>query len=230
MRLNEKGRYLVGRVRLLALAFAACGAVFLVYGAADLLARGEPLTLVLLALAAYVALAFTAWHTVVRPYRLRGRAIQQMLRGYGIGEAERAMLPFDSGDELLLRQVQSWLDPSKVFQLNKRQAQYLALQNQINPHFLYNTLESIRSEALLAGLSSVADMTEALAKFFRYTISKVENLVTVEEELQNCETYYHIQQYRFAERLQLNIRCSEEDRAELYCCRFWKTASSMARS
>ena len=42
MRLNEKGRYLVGRVRLLALAFAACGAVFLVYGAADLLARGEP--------------------------------------------------------------------------------------------------------------------------------------------------------------------------------------------
>ncbi len=222
MRLNEKGRYLVGRVRLLALAFAACGAVFLVYGAADLLARGEPLTLVLLALAAYVALAFTAWHTVVRPYRLRGRAIQQMLRGYGIGEAERAMLPFDSGDELLLRQVQSWLDPSKVFQLNKRQAQYLALQNQINPHFLYNTLESIRSEALLAGLSSVADMTEALAKFFRYTISKVENLVTVEEELQNCETYYHIQQYRFAERLQLNIRCSEEDRAELYRCRLPK--------
>ena len=132
------------------------------------------------------------------------------------------MLPFDSGDELLLRQVQFWLDPSKVFQLNKRQAQYLALQNQINPHFLYNTLESIRSEALLAGLSSVADMTEALAKFFRYTISKVENLVTVEEELQNCETYYHIQQYRFAERLQLNIRCSEEDRAELYRCRLPK--------
>ena len=118
--------------------------------------------------------------------------------------------------------MQSWLDPSKVFQLNKRQAQYLALQNQINPHFLYNTLESIRSEALLAGLSSVADMTEALAKFFRYTISKVENLVTVEEELQNCETYYHIQQYRFAERLQLNIRCSEEDRVELYRCRLPK--------
>ena len=65
---------------------------------------------------------------------------------------------------------------------NKRQAQYLALQNQINPHFLYNTLESIRGEALLAGLNSVADMTEALAKFFRYTITKVENLVSVEEE------------------------------------------------
>ena len=50
--------------------------------------------------------------------------------------------------------------------LNKRQAQYLALQNQINPHFLYNTLESIRGEAIIAGLDSVADMTEALARFF----------------------------------------------------------------
>ena len=92
--------------------------------------------------------------------------------------------------------------------LNKRQAQYLALQNQINPHFLYNTLESIRSEVLIAGLTSVSDMTEALASFFRYTISKVENLVSVEEELQNCETYFKIQQYRFGERLQLTIELS----------------------
>ena len=50
---------------------------------------------------------------------------------------------------------------------------------------------------LISGLASVADMTEALAAFFRYTISKVENLVSVEEELQNCETYFRIQQYRF---------------------------------
>ena len=67
MRLNEKGRYLVGRVRLLALAFAACGAVFLVYGAADLLARGEPLTLVLLALvhwAGFLAMLFVVLFAV----------------------------------------------------------------------------------------------------------------------------------------------------------------------
>ena len=40
----------------------------------------------------------------------------------------------------------------------------------------------------MAGLDNLADMTEALAIFFRYTISKVENLVTVEEELENCAT------------------------------------------
>ena len=93
--------------------------------------------------------------------------------------------------------LQRMLDSSELLKLNKRQAQYLAIQNQINPHFLYNTLESIRSEALIAGLTSVSDMTEALAAFFRYTISKVENLVSVEEELQNCETYFKIQRYRF---------------------------------
>lgn len=100
--------------------------------------------------------------------------------------------------------------------MNKRQAQYLALQNQINPHFLYNTLESIRSEAMQVRLDSVADMTEALATFFRYTISKVENLVTVEEELQNYETYFRIQQYRFGDRLSLDIQCDAEDRDKLY--------------
>ena len=63
---------------------------------------------------------------------------------------------------------------STTLELSKRQAQYQALQNQINPHFLYNTLESIRSEALISGLDSVADMCEALAGFFRYTISNIE--------------------------------------------------------
>ena len=106
--------------------------------------------------------------------------------------------------------------------LNKRQAQYLALQNQINPHFLYNTLESIRGEALIAGLDGVADMTEALAKFFRYTITKVENLVSVEEELDNCETYFGIQKYRFGDRLKLHIEYDPDEYEKIMNCRIPK--------
>ena len=114
------------------------------------------------------------------------------------------------------------MDSSELLKMNKRQAQYLALQNQINPHFLYNTLESIRSEALLSGLTSVSDMTEALATFFRYTISKVENLVSVEEELHNCETYLRIQKYRFGSRLNFTITCDPEERDAIYSCRLPK--------
>ena len=114
--------------------------------------------------------------------------------------------------------MQEYLTTSTTLELSKRQAQYQALQNQINPHFLYNTLESIRSEALLAGLTSVASMCEKLASFFRYTISNMENLVTVEEEIDNIITYFYIQQYRFGERLQLEIQCPEEDREAAMKC------------
>ena len=88
----------------------------------------------------------------------------------------------------------------------QEQLELRLLQEQINPHFLYNTLEGIRSEALIAGLDSIAEMTEALATFFRYTISNLENLVTLEDELANIENYYYIQQFRFGSKLDLKIQ------------------------
>lgn len=54
-------------------------------------------------------------------------------------------------------------------------------------------------------------MTEALATFFRYTISQVENLVTLEDELANIENYYYIQQFRFGEKLALHIEYDHDD-------------------
>ena len=180
--------------------------------------RGEPVGLLWAALAVLVlgVLAVRCWICV--PFRAREHALRLIMEGGATEQEEAAALTcaFSPAEEQMFQQMRQVIDPTHLFNLNKRQAQYLALQNQINPHFLYNTLEGIRSEAILAGLDSVADMTEALATFFRYTISKVENLVTVEEELQNCETYFRIQQYRFGSRLCLDIQCAAEDREELY--------------
>lgn len=129
----------------------------------------------------------------------------------------------------LCKEIQSVLDRlketeriSSALEFSTRQAQYVALQNQINPHFLYNTLESIRSEALMAGLTSVAEMCEALATFFRYTISNTESLVTIEEELQNTQIYFYIQKYRFGDRLSLTIDYNEEDRHAINKCKIPK--------
>lgn len=214
---KKKRSYLLNRMRRL-FWFALSGVVAsLIWLVLQCVRWQAPLWPVALMLAGVLGWVIAWWRLVIVPMGRRKTEIDQMLHGYG-NPQERQIVPVDSTDELLQQQVKTWLDPSKVFQLNKRQAQYLALQNQINPHFLYNTLESIRSEALLAGLSSVADMTEALANFFRYTISKTENLVTVEEELQNCETYFHIQQYRFGDRLELEIDCAEEDKDEIFHC------------
>lgn len=160
---------------------------------------------------------------ILRPYLQMERAMRLFLDGYTTADlTDLCHAATTPAVYQMLEHMMKIMDSSELLKLNKRQAQYLALQNQINPHFLYNTLESIRSEALIAGLTSVADMTEALATFFRYTISKVENLVSVEEELENCRTYFRIQQYRFGERLSLSIECDPEDREEIYGCRLPK--------
>jgi len=112
-----------------------------------------------------------------------------------------------------------WIKPAPKRSLeflsdNQKEAKYLALQNQINPHFLYNTLEGIRSEALVGGLPSVAQMSELLARFFRYNISHLDQLVTVEEEISNLETYFQIQQFRFEDRIKLET-FFEGERAQI---------------
>jgi len=77
-------------------------------------------------------------------------------------------------------------------------AEYLALQNQINPHFLYNTLEAVRSDAICAGAKDIANTVKALATFFRYTITDVGTQVLLEDEINNVENYFMIQKYRFS--------------------------------
>ena len=168
------------------------------------------------------ALAAAFGLCVVRPYREHEKIEKRFLAGYMFSEEdlERAVLTPTMREEMEM--MEKIIRSPQLMDLNKRQAQYLALQNQINPHFLYNTLESIRGEALIAGLSGVADMTESLAKFFRYTITKVENLVSVEEELDNCETYFGIQKYRFGERLQLHVEYDPDEWEEIMNCRIPK--------
>ena len=168
------------------------------------------------------ALAAAFWGWVVRPYREHEKVEKRFLAGYMFSgeDLERAVLTPMTREQMEM--MEKIIRSPQLMDLNKRQAQYLALQNQINPHFLYNTLESIRGEALIAGLDGVADMTESLAKFFRYTITKVENLVSVEEELDNCETYFGIQKYRFGDRLQLHVEYDPDEWEEIMNCRIPK--------
>lgn len=165
-------------------------------------------------------LGLAGWSTA-RIYGRYFRQSEQVLKlyaaGYTIEEICRLDWYASRGTEMALKKAMEMLDTGTLLKASKKQAQYLALQNQINPHFLYNTLEGIRSEAVIAGLDVVADMTEALARFFRYTISKVENLVTLEEELGNIRTYFSIQQFRFGERLHLKIEYPQEETDILKC-------------
>ena len=101
--------------------------------------------------------------------------------------------------------------------LLRQQFQYAELQNQINPHFLYNTLETIRGQAIIDDNYKIADMTETLAKYFRYNISKNKDDVTVEQELENIKNYIHIQQYRFQDRFRYQVYAHVPHEEYAYC-------------
>ena len=93
---------------------------------------------------------------------------------------------------------------NKIYSIKLRQkeAELNSLQNQINPHFLYNTLESIRGAALYHGIHDIAAMSKALSLLFRYSISD-RVLVSIKEELQHLDNYLSIQNFRYENKFEL---------------------------
>ena len=91
----------------------------------------------------------------------------------------------------------------------KRKNEIRALQAQINPHFLYNTLDSIIWMAESKKSQEVVLMTSALAKLFRASISNGEELVTIEKELEHITNYLKIQKMRYKNKLDYHIQIGD---------------------
>jgi len=80
--------------------------------------------------------------------------------------------------------------------LHERDAQLKALQAQVDPHFLYNTLDSMNWMAIRRGAGEISDLIEALSTYFRLSLSKGRDVVTLAEELQLIRSYMHIHNTR----------------------------------
>ena len=91
--------------------------------------------------------------------------------------------------------------------LNEQQVMEMKmLAGQINPHFLYNTLESIRMKSLTSGNREVANAIKLLGKSMRYVLENTgTSLVTLKKELDYVETYLQIQKIRFGDRVNYRI-------------------------
>jgi two-component system sensor histidine kinase YesM len=145
------------------------------------------LILSLLLLLLMTGLGMSIRHWIIRPYVDYVRLFKRFNNGQIYREfMDRAGFVFPGMEEVLHR-YDKMLINQRDTQRTKRQSEFLALQNQINPHFLYNTLEAIRGDALSIGMDHIANITEALATFFRYTITDTGSLVTIEDELDNVE-------------------------------------------
>ncbi|KRF10050.1 hypothetical protein ASG89_00430 [Paenibacillus sp. Soil766] len=95
----------------------------------------------------------------------------------------------------------------------KNEAQWSALQAQINPHFLYNTLDSINWIARMNKIPEISKMITALSMLFKLSLSKSDKFITVEEELMYIKYYAQIQETRFSDRIRIHVDVPEQIRA-----------------
>lgn len=103
----------------------------------------------------------------------------------------------------LLRQV-------RQEQIQLRKTEFLVLQSQINPHFLYNTLDAITWLAESGDRETVVKMVDSLSGFFRASLNKGKDIVTVSEELLHIRSYLEIQKIRYQDILEYEIRVPED--------------------
>lgn len=99
-----------------------------------------------------------------------------------------------------------------------RKTELNVLQEQINPHFLYNTLTSIQWLCKTGKNEEAAKMTATLGKFYRIGLSKGKELITIREELLHASSYMSMQEYRFSNQFDWQIIASE-DVMDYLCCR-----------
>lgn len=112
--------------------------------------------------------------------------------------------------DMMIDKIKDLVENVYLSQIRNKQSQLEALQHQINPHFLYNTLESIRMKAVLNKDMEVAQMTKTLGWLFRITLDLDSNIVRVKDEIEHVRVYVDIQNMRYDGRFTLNVDLPED--------------------
>lgn len=139
------------------------------------------------------------------------------------GEEEKAIPLLEDFDQLwedeigamvrsynaMARRINNNIIQTYQYQLNQKQTELRMLQHQINPHFLYNALNTISAIARLQDVEHIPQISDSLSEMFRYNI-KGKNVVTIREELKQLDNYMVIQKLRFPKRFEVRYEISEE--------------------
>jgi two-component system sensor histidine kinase YesM len=105
----------------------------------------------------------------------------------------------------MLDEIRRLVDDVLRAQIHEREAELKALQNQINPHFLYNTLESINMLALSHGDRDISRMVTSLGRLLRLSISSSDVLIALRDELDYVNNYLTVQRMRYGERITMIV-------------------------
>lgn len=184
---------------------------------------GYILQLTLINIFVLVIIIFYMTTKTSRPIKQLSRQTEEYLRTIGTtpekkyhcnDEIEKLTLSFDDMMEridVLIHEVYEEKIKSTEAELKKKETEYSLLQSQINPHFLYNTLNLLRWKAMMltGSENDVTDIICTLSDFFRLSLSKGENLVSLGAELDHARKYMDIMKFR-CDNLTTNFQVYED--------------------
>lgn len=147
-----------------------------------------------------------------------------------LGEVCNAMGKFQTGDfeqrlevnttdevgqvadcfNLMVKEIEELINKNYVSALKERESELALLQAQINPHFLYNTLDSLYWQACNSGNEDIAENIYALSQFFRLVLGEGKSKVLVSAELELVQRYLDIQKMRFVKKINYEIEVEDE--------------------
>ena len=166
-----------------------------------------------------LAIFFALWSSngITSPLDKLSRAAKEVARGDLVGKP----IEIQSNDELKLLGnafnhmrsnihglVQEIKEQSELDQLLK-EMELKHLQNQINPHFLFNTLNTISKMAYLEDAHSTSSLIDSVAAILRHSLEEIDKHVTLKDEVHIVEDYFRIQKTRFSERIQFVTEIDE---------------------
>jgi len=166
-----------------------------------------------LCLAAACALALYFSDRISRPLRELKRKMYRVQ----LGQFDQSLLV--TKDEIgqlgysfnrMVEEIQRLVNEVYVVGLREKEAELAALISRMNPHFIYNTLESINMMAIRGGNRDVSDMVTALGTLLRHSIDNYDRMIPLEAELESIRSYIQIQQLRYGSRIRVVYDIDEE--------------------
>ncbi|MGG1519736.1 histidine kinase [Paenibacillus oryzisoli] len=176
--------------------------------------KGVSILVIVIASLIMVMISITLSYTITKPIKALRRSMKQAETG-----EYKPINNKQSYDEIgclvnsynkMITTIRTLIEEVYIAEIKRRNAKFIALQNQINPHMLYNTLDSIRMKALVNEDEETADMIIILGRMFRLALGKKGKRHSIKDELEYTVNYLKLQNIRFDDKFSLDIRIPEE--------------------
>lgn len=168
-----------------------------------------------LLLIAVIIISVIISNAITRPIKILKNSMKEVEQGHFESASIEHIVDNEIGSlskafNIMITEIQNLMKKNIYEQKQKRKNELRALQAQINPHFLYNTLDSIIWMVEGNKTKEVVIMTSALAKLLRQSISNENEVMTIEQEISYIQSYLTIQQMRYKDKLEYEIKFQEE--------------------